>query len=279
MGPDVSSSGDDAGLGGDRAGLGGDRAGLGGDRAGLGGLSVTVLGNSGSYPGPGSACSGYLLRHQGFNLWLDAGPGTMANLQTHIGLGDVDAIVLSHQHPDHWSDIDGFFVACRYVETRTEVPIYAPAGIRDLMRSGPDTESTLAWHDVTDKSALAVGPFRLTFARTEHPPETLAVRVDVRGSDVALGYSADTGPGWSLEALGPGLDLAICEATFLQDREGSSPHLSARQAGASARAAGVERLLISHIWPIVDPKQSEAEATEAFGAPVECAQINATYQL
>ncbi len=76
---------------------------------GDGGSTVTVLGTSGSYPGPGSACSGYLLRHQGFNLWLDAGPGTMANLQTHIGLADVDAVVLSHEHPDHWSDIDGFY--------------------------------------------------------------------------------------------------------------------------------------------------------------------------
>jgi ribonuclease BN (tRNA processing enzyme) len=265
-----------------------------------------VLGTSGSYPGPGSACSGYLLRYQGFNLWLDAGPGTMANLQTHIGLDEVDAIVLSHQHPDHWSDLDGFFVACRYVQTRTHVPIYAPVGLRGLMRSGPDTESTFVWHDITDKSVEAVGPLQLTFSRTDHPPETLAVRVDIaasggrsRDADTgsasgpalgysadtgsasgpALGYSADTGPGWSLEALGSGLTLAICEATFLRDREGTSPHLSARQAGESARAAAVERLLISHIWPIVNPKDSAAEASDAFGASVECAQMNATYQL
>jgi ribonuclease BN (tRNA processing enzyme) len=264
----------------------GDEAARSGDR-----FSVTVLGTSGSYPGPGSACSGYLLRYRDFNLWLDAGPGTMANLQTHIGLDAVDAIVLSHQHPDHWSDLDGFFVACRYVQTRSQVPIYAPAGLRDLMRSGHDTESTFTWHDITDKAVVEVGPLHLSFSRTDHPPETLAVRVDTTtkvgapaGAPDGLpnrtfGYSADTGSGWSLEALGSGLGLAVCEATFLHDREGTSPHLSARQAGESARAAGVERLLISHIWPIVDPKESAAEASEAFGAPVECAQMNATYQL
>ena len=244
--------------------------------------TVTVLGASGSYPGPGAACSGYLLRHLGFNLWLDAGPGTMANLQTHIGLGEVDAIVLSHQHPDHWSDLEGFFVACRYIEERTNVPIYAPAGLRSLMRSGPDTHSTLAWHDVTDGTVTPIGPFVFTFARTDHPPETLAMRIDATtadGTPVALGYSADTGPGWSLSALGQGLDLAICEATFLHDREGTSPHLSARQAGATARAAGAARLLITHIWPIVDPAASAAEASAAFGAPVVCAQMNATYSL
>jgi ribonuclease BN (tRNA processing enzyme) len=245
------------------------------------GLTVTVLGNSGSYPGPGSACSGYLLRYQSFNLWLDAGPGTMANLQTHIGLGDIDAVVLSHEHPDHWSDLEGFFIACRYIQTRSHVPIYAPRGLRELMRSGPDTESTFTWHDITDQTALDVGPFHMTFARTDHPPETLAVRIDLvaDASQPAFAYSADTGPGWSLEALGSGLGLVICEATFLHDREGTSPHLSARQAGTTARAAQVQRLLLSHLWPIVDPKAIAAEASEAFGGPVECAQINATYQL
>ncbi len=243
------------------------------------GFTLTVLGTSGSYPGPRSACSGYLLRYQGFNLWLDAGPGTMANLQTHIGLGDVDAVVLSHQHPDHWSDLEGFFVACRYVETRSHVPVYAPAGLRQLMRGGPDPDSTLAWHDVTGGTTREVGPFRLTFARTDHPPETLALRADADGWPKAFAYSADTGPGWSLDSLGTGIGLAISEATFLQDREGTSPHLSARQAGQGARQAQVERLLISHIWPIVDPKQSADEASEAFGAPVEAARMNATYSL
>ncbi len=243
------------------------------------GFTVTILGNSGSYPGPGAACSGYLLRYRNFNLWLDAGPGTLANLQTHIALADIDAVVLSHQHPDHWSDLDGFYVACRYVETRSQVPVYAPAGLRAMMRSGTDTEPTLAWHDVTDHTVTTIGPFRLAFARTDHPPETLAVRVDADGHPTAFAYSADTGPGWSMSTLGPDLGVVISEATFLQDREGTSPHLSARQAGQKAREAEVERLLISHIWPIVDPEESAAEATEAFGAPVEWARMNATYRL
>jgi ribonuclease BN (tRNA processing enzyme) len=173
------------------------------------------------------------------------------------------------------------------VETRSRVPVYAPAGLRDLMRSASttssdtdtDTDPAFAWHDITGRQVTTIGPFRFTFARTDHPPETLAMRVDADGHPTAFGYSADTGPGWSLKALGPNLGVAISEATFLQDREGTSPHLSARQAGRQAREADVERLLISHIWPIVDPKESEAEASQAFGAPVERAQMNASYQL
>lgn len=241
------------------------------------GFTITVLGCSGSYPGPGQACSGYLVRCDGTSVWLDAGPGTLANLQRVIGLHQVDAIVLSHEHPDHWTDIEGFYVACRYVIGRSGVPVYAPQGIRALLRCGPSTEPTLVWHDIAQGSQVALGSMRLSFSLTDHPPETLAVRVDAAGA--SLGYSADSGAGWSLEALGPGLDLAVCEATFLQDREGSYQHMSARQAGATARAAAVRRLLLSHIWPTIDPAASAREATQAFGRPVEVAQMNATYRV
>jgi ribonuclease BN (tRNA processing enzyme) len=241
-----------------------------------GDLTVTVLGSSGSYPGPGQACSGYLLRAGDFTVWLDAGPGTLANLQRHVGIGDVDAIVLTHSHPDHWSDIEGFFVACRYVIGREGIAVYAPKGLQHLLRTGPATEPTLAWHDITNGDRVGLGPMELSFSRTDHPPETLAVRVDSGGR--SLGYSADSGPAWSLEALGPGLHLALCEATFLRDREGTSPHMSARQAGATARAAGVERLLLTHLWPPVDPAAARAEGAGSFGRDVSVAVENETYR-
>jgi len=139
---------------------------------------------------------------------------------------------------------------------------------------GP-TEDTFVWHDIAEGDRVEIGPMALTFSRTEHPPETLAVRVDAHGR--SLGYSADSGPGWSLTALGPGLHLALCEATFLQDGEGTVPHLSARQAGATARAAGAERLLITHLWPTIDPGAAQREAEASFGRPVEVATLNQTY--
>jgi ribonuclease BN (tRNA processing enzyme) len=210
-------------------------------------------------------------------LWLDAGPGTLANLQRRIQLGDVDAVILSHRHPDHWTDIEGFFVACTYVVERRGIPIYAPEGLEDLVRSGPTTRPTFAWHTIADGHQLTIGAARLSFSRTDHPPETLAVRIDAGGA--SLGYSADSGPGWSLEALGPGLDLALCEATFLHDQEGRHQHMSARQAGTTARAAGVGRLMLSHLWPTIDPDASRAEAEAAFGRPVEMARMNTTYRV
>ena len=114
-----------------------------------GAFSLTVLGMDGSYPGPGGACSGYLLRCEGFNTWLDAGTGSLANLQLHIGLEDLDAVVVSHGHPDHWGDLEGLYVAMRYFLGRREVPVYAPQGVRELM-SGEKPDGTFDWRVVTD---------------------------------------------------------------------------------------------------------------------------------
>lgn len=239
------------------------------------GLSLTVLGCSGSYPGPGGACSGYLVRGAGATVWMDAGSGTLANLQTHVALDAVDAIVLSHEHPDHWSDLEGYRVACAYVVERLGVPVYAPSGVRRRVYS--DFEPAVTWNDVTDGDRIEVGGLALSFARTDHPPETLAVRVD--GDGRSLAYSADTGPAWSFDTLGPGIDLALCEATYLAEHEGRGGHLSAGQAGAMAARAGVGRLVLTHLWPTVDRVSSKAEAEAAYGAVVEIAEMHHEYRV
>jgi ribonuclease BN (tRNA processing enzyme) len=239
-------------------------------------IRLSVLGCSGSYAKPGGACSGYLVQAGGTSIWLDAGPGTLATLQEHVDLWSVDAIVLSHEHPDHWHDLEGYIVACRYgTPSRSGVAVYAPHGLRD--HSYFETEPTLVWHEVADGDRIDIGPLTVSFSRTDHSVETLAVRMETGG--VSLGYSADSGPGWSLEALGPPLDLALCEATLSTDEEGKVQHMSARQAGVSARAAGARRLLLTHLWPTLDPTRSLAEGSDAFGAPAELAVHNTQYSI
>ncbi|MGH9055666.1 MAG: MBL fold metallo-hydrolase [Acidimicrobiales bacterium] len=237
-------------------------------------LSLTVLGCDGTYPGPGGACSGYLLECEGTRVWLDAGAGTLANLQLHVSIEDLDAVVVTHSHPDHWTDLEHFAVACKWVIGRTGVPVYAPEGLDLLLRIG-SAAGVLAWHPVGDAETVRVGAISLTFSRTDHPPPTLAVRAD--GAGRSLGYSADSGPGWSLASLGPGLHLLLCEATFLFDKEGTLGHMSARQAGASAREAGVERLVITHLRPRVDREKARAEAAAAFGGDVTVAATGDRY--
>ena len=237
-------------------------------------LTLTVLGSDGSYPGPGGACSGYLLSCEGTNVWLDAGSGTLANLQKQVAIEDVDAVVISHQHPDHWTDLEHFAVACRWIPGRTGIPVYAPEGLRELTRTGSAVD-VLDWHTIGSGDQVTLGALHLTFSQTDHPVATLAARVD--GAGRSLGYSADSGPAWGLDSLGSGLHLALCEATFLSDKEGTVQHMSARQAGRTARAAGVERLVITHLTPRLDRDAAQAEAAAAFGAGVTVATAGDRY--
>lgn len=236
-------------------------------------LTLTVLGCCGTYAAPDGACSGYLVQGGGTTVWLDAGPGTLANLQRHVGFHAVDAVVLSHEHPDHWSDVMIFRNVARYVAEREGIPVFAPAGIRERMvdESGP----TFDWQEVADGEQLDVGDLRLRFSRTDHPVETLAVRVD--GDGASLAYSADTGPQWSFARLGDEVDLAVCEATLTAGQEGLVQHLSARQAAAAAQAGGARRLLLTHLLPGLDPEQSQRDAAAAFDGPVEVARHHARY--
>ena len=237
-------------------------------------LTVTVLGSSGSYPGPGRACSGYLVQGGGTTVWLEAGSGSMSNLQKHIGLGEIDAVVISHEHPDHWGDLNGLQVACAYGEGPNSVAVYAPSTLRDFMY--PFNRSSLEWNVITDQSSIQIGGQSWRFSQTDHPPETLAARIEVGGA--VLGYTADTGPAWSPSALGEGLGMLLAEATFQDEdavqvaAEGTHVgHLSARQAGGMARDAGIPRLMITHIWPTHDVELSRRQAEEGFGGPVEVA--------
>lgn len=243
----------------------------------MGGLSLTVLGCSGSYPAKGEACSSYLVRSDTTAVWLDAGSGSMANLQQHVDLDEVDAVVISHEHPDHWADIEGYRVAGAYGHPkRSGVPLYAPAGLKQKVST--DMDPPFTWHVVSGGDSVTVGDLTLRFSATKHGTvETLAVRID--GDGRSLGYSADTTADWSLEALGPGLDLALCEATLLRDDEGKSEHLSARQAGEMARAAGVGTLVLTHVWPTTDREKSRAEGSDAYGKAVEMAATHAVYQV
>ena len=239
------------------------------------GLSVTVLGCSGSYPGPGGACSGYLVEDGTTRIWMDAGPGTMANLQRHITFDQLDAIVLSHEHPDHWSDLEGWAIVWQYRLQRSDFPVYAPAGLRGHTYK-PESPA-FAWHEVGGGDSIRIGTMDLTFSQTDHGPETLAMRIGAGGR--SLGYSADTGPAWSLDALGPRLDLVLCEATVPIEEEDTMQHLSARQAGWSARRAGAGRLVLTHLWSTIDPEQAAREGSEAFGGPVEVATVGARYDV
>jgi ribonuclease BN (tRNA processing enzyme) len=240
-------------------------------------LTLTILGCDGSHASAGGAASGYLVREwdSGTTIWLDAGPGTFANLQRFCDPRSVDAIVLSHLHGDHWTDIDGFLTAGRWVAKPPWGPVrvLAAPGIVDGLIQDP--EGVLVFDEITASTKTTVGSLALSFSRTDHGPVTFAVRID--GAGRALGYSADSGAGWTFKELGPGIDLALCEATYTEEFEGTAGHMSGRQAGITAREADVGRLLITHRSPVIKAEAVAEEARATFGRPILQAAVGRGY--
>lgn len=246
-------------------------------------MRLTAVGCSGSFPGPGSVCSCYLVEAEGFRLVLDLGNGALGELQRHIGPYDVDAVLVSHLHGDHCLDLCSYYVARKYHPDGPlpRVPVYGPQDTSEHLARASGLTSAQGMQEVFDFRVLApgpleLGPFTVTLDRVNHPIETFGIRVQHGTS--ALVYSADTGESDALARLARDADALLCEASFHEGRDSASGlHLNGRQAGEHAARAGVERLLLTHLPPWNQPERSLAEATAAFDGSISLARTGDVY--
>lgn len=248
-------------------------------------MRLTVLGSAGSFPGPESACSAYLVDADGFRLLVDFGSGSLGALQRYANLMAIDAILLTHLHCDHILDACHYVVVRRYAPGGPfpPVPVYAPAGAPERLAAAYSAEAG-PLDDVYTFYGLRpgtfpIGPISVTVDKVNHPVETYGVRLE-HGEGV-LAYSSDTAPCESLTRLAQGADLFLCEASYL-DGVPNPPdlHLTGGEAGEIATKAGVKRLVLTHL---VSAWGSEAEtldaATAAYAGPVEIARPGASYEV
>jgi ribonuclease BN (tRNA processing enzyme) len=241
-------------------------------------VKLTVLGSSGGCPGRGNPASGYLIEHGSTTIWCDAGSGTFMPLMDHVDPAAIDAVVISHAHTDHCADLIAFFGYMAYGPSgEIPVPVYLPRGTLEplaaFVRADGDHvfHSTFDFRIVSGGDAGVVGDITLEFADTHHSVPTVATRFEAGGHSLA--YSADTGPGGGFPALGRGVDMMLCEATLQGER---TPlvyeyHLTAGEAGALARQFGAGRLVVTHVSPTLDTRQSLTEAAVTYGGEPELA--------
>jgi ribonuclease BN (tRNA processing enzyme) len=217
-------------------------------------VQVTVVGCSPAWPNPGGAQSGYLVDGR---VLLDCGPGVLARLRSQNGTWpEVDAIVITHFHLDHWGDVVPWVWGTMFgLGRELEQPELwlPPDGSKELELFGGTFgtpwmfERTFRIREYQEEEPFEVSGLQLLAIRVPHYTlRTYALRVT--DGTRTLAYSGDSGPSDRLAEVARGADLFICEATLERGELDGEPrgHLSADEAFAAFEASGAHRLLLTH---------------------------------
>jgi ribonuclease BN (tRNA processing enzyme) len=235
-------------------------------------MRLTVLGGCGAWPEAGQACSGFLVEQDGFRLLVDLGYATVPRLLGWIGAGQVDAVFVSHGHPDHCADLNPLLRArVLRAEPAPPLPVYALPGALDpvlaLDRPGMlDAGYTL--HGLTPGRPLEIGPFRAESRLLPHSVPNAGVRLTAGGR--VLAYTGDAGPSRDTVELARDADLFVAEASYVDQTPDDSRRTlsSARQVGNQARDAGAGQLLLTHLLPGTDAMAARAAAAAGYGGEI-----------
>lgn len=252
-------------------------------------MKVTVLGTSAAYPGPGQACSGFLIQQANTNLLVDCGTGVLSNLQKFLELWKVSDIVISHMHADHFIDLIPYRYALRFgpenghgVRPRLHVPRGGTETLKQVV--APFSESEGFFDEVFETSEydpraqITAGNLNLAFALVNHYVPSFAI--SIMGTH-KVAYTSDTGPCPAVLEVAQNADILIANVgrCLDPDRDSLWGHLRPSDAGKLARDAGAKRLLLSHFWPGCKQPAGLDQAVREFGRTTELAEECRTYDL
>jgi ribonuclease BN (tRNA processing enzyme) len=260
-------------------------------------VKITVLGKSPSWQDAAGACSGYLVQEGDFTLLLDCGNGVFSKLRRAVDYVDVNAVLLSHMHADHFLDLVPFSYALCYAPRQQPVPVggypgtefparphlYAPSGATEVFRKmvscwGPDDliDNAFRLHEYHATDELTIGPLRVRFCEVPHYTVTHAIELSSNGSRFT--FSADCSPNQQLVQFARDTDVLLIEATLPRpERTGIRGHLTPGEAGQHGRDASARRLILTHYSDEMDPEWAREEAVRAYGGPVELAREGEVY--
>jgi ribonuclease BN (tRNA processing enzyme) len=261
-------------------------------------MRVTVVGCSGSVPGPASPASCYLVEADGVDAdgqprtWrvvLDLGSGALGALQRHVDPMTLDAVLLSHLHADHCLDLCGLYVMLKHSplgpQPRRRVAVWGPPGAAERMARAydlppaPGMNHELDFAEWAQAEPVTIGPFTITPLRVNHPVEAYGLRVEADGQ--VLAYTGDTDSCEALTPLCRNASLVLADAAFVDGRdETPGIHLSGRRAAqAVVDAGGAGRLVLTHQPPWNDSEVVRAQAREVWDGPLDVAAPGAVYDL
>lgn len=243
-------------------------------------VRLIVLGSGTLVPSLRRHPSGYLVKAGGTSLLLDCGSGTMRRLlQAGSHPDDLDAVLFSHTHLDHTSELPLLLFAARYATPPRHRPLRlaGSAGFSELLsgleRLHGDSVAASGYDRSVEVLApggvMEIGGARVRCAPARHVPSSLALRVEAAGA--SLVYSGDTEYCESVVELARGCDLLLCECSF-PDESPAPGHLTPSQAGRIASEAGARRLLLTHFYPACDAIDRAAQARRAYAGELILAE-------
>ncbi|HYK72753.1 MAG TPA: MBL fold metallo-hydrolase [Pseudoneobacillus sp.] len=244
-------------------------------------MRLSVIGFWGGYPKRNEASSGYILEHDGFNLLIDCGSGVLSKLQNYLQPEEIDAVILSHYHPDHIADI-GVLQHARLIQGFLgkdfgTLPIYGhDHDQQEFMK--------LTYKEITKGVAynpslpLKVGPFEISFVQTNHPAVCYAMRIEVEGK--ILIYTGDTSFKEELISFSKDADLLLCECNFYGNQNGKSAgHMTSIDAGTLAHDSNAKKLVLTHLPHYGNLAQLVEEAKSKYGREVHLAKEGLIFEI
>lgn len=243
-------------------------------------MKVTVIGFWGGFPGVNEATSGYLFQHEGFNLLVDCGSGVMSKLQQFIEVEQLDAVILSHYHHDHIADI-GPLQYGRLIKRNMGVEmgilsIYGHALDEAKFASlsaAPDTEGK-AYDPNHD---LVVGPFTISFMKTDHPVACYAMRI-TDGKQTVV-YTADSSYKPEFVPFAKEADLLISECNFYAGQNAQKAgHMNSEEAASIARDADVNELVLTHLPHFGNHANLVNEVERVFSGKISLAETGLVWE-
>ncbi|WP_265458809.1 MBL fold metallo-hydrolase [Enterococcus sp. HY326] len=246
-------------------------------------MKLTVLGYLGAYPYDGDGTTGFLLQSGEFNLLLDAGSGTLLQLQKYLDPLALDAVILSHYHHDHIADLGVLQYDWQLNPQRNQEKILPIHG---------HTEDSFHFNDLTlagvsqgqpyyETDELNLGPFLVTFMKTIHPVPCYAMRFVEKSSGKVLVFTGDSGYLEKFNDFAKDADLFLADTYLFKGNERHKAHFTSLEAGEIAKAAEVKRLVLTHLPQFGDLKLLQAEAQAAAGPqiPVELAATGKIFDI
>lgn len=219
-------------------------------------MKFYLLGTGAAISDPHRTTTMFVVEEEERLILVDCGGDALQRMLA-VGLdpSKLDAVILTHEHPDHISGYPLLIEKLWLFGRRRPIPVYGPAQTLGVARTLFQAFSTDRWDGLPDRihNPVALEPdsdvlktehLTITASQVDHPVPTIGLRFENSAGEV-LAYSCDTAKSPAVVELGRNADVLIHEAT------GSIAHVhsSPEEAAETAAEAGAERLILVHLPP------------------------------